>query len=712
LISNESPARGRSSGGWVVAVDVGGTCTDCVVFREGEAVHIGKSFSTPPDFAHGVIDSVRLAAASMGLELAQLLAGTRLFLHGSTVVDNTLFTRDGARTGLITTQGFEDTLLMTRGAYGRWSGLPEESIKHPVATDRPPALVSHALIRGVPERVDSQGSVLEPLDEAAVEEAVAVLLAQGAQAFAVCLLWSFRHPAHEQRVREIVQRLAPDCEVSISCEVAPVPGEYERTSTTVINAYCAGVTRAYLEQLGVLLADAGYRGELLVMQGYGGLLPVAEAARRPVGMIECGPAAGMIGARFLGEVLEDRNIIAADMGGTTFKVGVIRRGGFDYAREPMVDRYHYVASKIELVSIGAGGGSIVSVEPQTRRPRIGPRSAGSRPGPVCYGRGGTEPTLTDVVALIGYMDPDSFLGGRVRLDIEAARRVFAAKVAGPLGMDVDEAAIGIYRIACAQLSDLVRNVTVERGLDPRDFTLHSFGGSCGLYAGAFARELSIGRVVVPYTASVNCAFGMIAADVVHNYALVQPMPAPVTAEAIGHIFAPMAREAREQLAREGFGPEAMKFEWTVDLRYRRQVHQVMTPLRGGLPVTEAAAAALLEDFEALYEQHYGRGSAFRAAGIELVRFRLQASGLMARPRAMPEAEGGADASRALNGERAMYVEGEASLRPAPVYDFERLLPGHRFEGPAVVHTPITTVVVQPGQAARMDGHRNLILEAV
>jgi N-methylhydantoinase A len=694
----------------VVAVDVGGTCTDCVVFREDEPLHIGKGFSTPPDFAHGVIDAVRSAASSMGLGLAELLASTRLFLHGSTVVDNTLFTREGAATGLITTLGFEDTLLMTRGAYGRWSGLPEESIKHPVATDRPAALVSRGLIRGVPERVDSQGRVLEPLDEEAVERAVADLLARGVQAFAVCLLWSFRHPAHEQRVREIVRRVAPGCEVSISCEVAPVPGEYERTSTTVINAYCSGVTRAYLEQLGALLSGAGYGGELLVMQGYGGLLPVDEAAQRPVGMIECGPAAGMIGARFLGEVLEDGNIIAADMGGTTFKVGVIRQGEFDHAREPMVDRYHYVASKIELVSIGAGGGSIVSVEPHTGRPRIGPQSAGARPGPVCYGRGGTAPTLTDVAAIIGYMDPGSFLGGSVRLDVEAARRVFARQVAGPLGMDVDEAAIGIYRIACAQLSDLVRNVTVERGLDPRDFTLHSFGGSCGLYAGAFARELSIGRVVVPYTASVNCAFGMIAADVVHNYALVQPMPAPAAAEAVGRIFEPMAREARERLAREGFGPEAMKFEWAVDLRYRRQVHQVATPLRGGLPVTEGSAAALLEDFETLYEKRYGRGSAFRAAGIEFVRFRLQASGLMPRPRAVQEASGGPDASRALSGERPMYVEGEISLRPAPIYSFDRLLPGHRFEGPAVIHTPITTVVVQPGQAAQMDGFRNLTLE--
>lgn len=709
----QAPAIRRateSSRSYVVAVDIGGTCTDCVVFRAGEPVHIGKSFSTPPDFAHGVMDSICSAAAGMGMDMAGLLHSTRLFLHGSTVVDNVLFTRGGAKTGLITTAGFEDTLVITRGAYGRWSGQPEDVVKHPVATDRPPPLVPRSRIAGVLERVDSKGEVLEALDEASVEAAVAALLEQDVSAIAVCLLWSFRNPAHERRVREIIARMAPGADVSISCEIAPVPGEYERSSTTVINAYAAQVTHAYLDQLGNLLRAGGYHGPLLVMQGYGGLVPVGEAAQRPVGMIECGPAAGMIGARHIGGVLGENNIIAADMGGTTFKVGVIRDGELDYAREPMVDRYHYVASKLEVVSIGAGGGSIVSVEPHTRRPRIGPRSAGSRPGPVCYGRGGKEPTLTDVAAIIGYMDPHTFLGGSVPLDIDAARRVFEQKVARPLDMGVDEAAIGIYRIASAQLSDLVRNVTVERGLDPREFVLHAFGGSCGLFAGAFARELGIRRVVVPFTASVNCAFGMVAADVVHNYAVVQPMSAPAPAEAINRILEPMAAQAIEQLAAEGFAPEGMRLEWAVDLRYRRQVHQVITPLRSGLPLTAEASTALLGDFEQLYEQRYGRGSAFRAAGIELVSFRLKASGLMARPDAPPEALDGEDASAAQTGERAMFVEGEARLRPGRIYDFAKLRPGNRLAGPAVVHSAITTVVVQPGQAALVDGYRNLVLE--
>jgi N-methylhydantoinase A len=696
---------------FVVAVDVGGTCTDCVVFRPGEPVRIGKALSTPPDFANGVIDAVRSAGASMSLSLEALLARTGLFLHGSTVVDNALITREGAKTGLITTAGFEDTLLITRGAYGRWSGQPEEMVKHPTATDRPPALLPRARICGVRERVDSSGAVLEPLDEAGVKAAISSLVAQGVSAIAVCLLWSFRNPAHERRIRELLQEHAPGVQVSISSEIAPVPGEYERTSTTVINAYAAKITRTYLEELDSLLRRHGCEAPLLVMQGYGGLVPVSEAAQRPIGMIECGPAAGMIASRYWGQLLEHDNIIAADMGGTTFKVGVVRNGELDYAREPIVDRYHYVASKLEVISIGAGGGSIVSVEPHTGRPKIGPRSAGSRPGPVCYGRGGKEPTLTDVAAIIGYMDPHTFLGGSIPLDIGAARRVFEEQIARPLKMGVEEAAIGIYRIATAQLSDLVRNVTVERGLDPRDFVLHAFGGSCGMYAGAFAQELEIRRVVVPFTASINCAFGMVAADVVHDYAVVQPTPAPVSAEVIGRILEPMAARAQAQLADEGFAPERTRLDWAIDLRYRRQVHQVTTPLRGGLPLSAAAAQAVLEDFERLYEMRYGRGSAFRAAGIELVSFRLKASGLMTRPEAPPEPLKGEDASAARVGDRKAFVEGAATLRPVAIYDYMRLRPGNLLRGPAVVHSPITTVVVQQDQIARMDGYRNLVMEA-
>jgi N-methylhydantoinase A len=632
-------------------------------------------------------------------------------MHGSTVVDNAIFTREGARTGLITTAGFEDTLLVTRGAYGRWSGQPEEAIKHPVASNRPPSLVPHARIAGVRERVDYKGAVVQPLDEGDVEAAVRRLVDdERVEAIAICLLWAFRNPAHERRIREIAGRLAPQVHVAISADVAPVPGEYERTSATVIDAYVGRVTQEYLAELTRLLADSGCAGQVLVMQGYGGLVPIAEAAARPVGMIECGPAAGVVGAQYLAGILGDSNVIAADMGGTTFKVGVIQDGRYEYAREPMVDRYHYIAPKIDLQSIGAGGGSIVDVDPRTLRPTVGPASAGARPGPICYGLGGEAPTLTDVAAIMGYMDPGTFLGGTLTLDIERARDIFAERIARPLGMGVDEAASGIYRVAVAKIADLIRNVTVERGLDPREFVLQSFGGSGGLFAGAYAQDLSIGRVIVPHTAAVLCAFGMVAADVLHDSSVVRPMPMPVAPAEVEAVLAPMAERARRQLADEGFSPERIAFEWIVEMRYRRQVHQVSTPLHGDLPIDAAMLDRLQADFEELYERRYGPGSSYRAAGIEMVTFRLKAHGLMKRPQLEPLLLGSSDPSRAERGRRPILIAEEGGKRPVMVYDFERLEPGNVVPGPTVIHSPVTTVVIHSGQVARLDGLRNLILE--
>ena len=622
---------------YMVATDVGGTCTDTVVFAAGEPSHLGKTLSTPPDYSLGVIDSIRSAADAMGITLADLFAQTLLFMHGSTVVDNTILTRDGARTGLITTRGFEDTVLVTRGAYGRWGGLTEDRIKHPVKTERAPPLVAPDCIVGVPERVDYKGAILQDLDETVTEVAIRFLLDdKGVEAIAVSFLWSFYNADNEHKVKKLIERLAPDVYCTLSSEIAPLPGEYERSSTTVINAYAGRIANRYLTNLQSLLAQAGYRGPVMVMQGYGGLLPAEEAADRSIGMLECGPAAGVIGSRVLGQLLDQPDVIATDMGGTTFKVAVIQNGEIEYAREPMVDRFHYSQPKIEVVSIGSGGGSIVWLEPGTSIPRVGPRSAGARPGPVCYGLGGTEPTLTDVFMLIGYMDPNIFLGGAMRLDPTGARRVFAERIAKPLGMGIEEAAFGIYRVATAQISDLIHEITVERGLDPRDFVLHAFGGSCGIVAGTFGAELNVKRMVIPHTASVNCAFGLVSADIVHEYTRSTVIPVPSPPQAINDIFALMIERARLQLAAEGFEGLRVRLEWSVDLRYSRQVHEVTTSVRGRTPLDDASLHQLVADFEAQYERKYGKGSAFREAGIEMTNFRLTARGLIDRPRLEPQ----------------------------------------------------------------------------
>jgi N-methylhydantoinase A len=696
---------------YMVATDVGGTCTDTIVFAAGEPAHLGKTLSTPPDFSIGVMDSIRSAAESMGIPLSDLLAQTSLFMHGSTVVDNTILTRDGARTGLITTRGFEDTVLTTRGAYGRWGGLPEDRIKHPVKTERAPPLVDPDCIVGVAERTDYKGAVLQELDETAAEAAIRFLIAdKGVEALAVSFLWSFYNADNERKIRKLVEHLTPSVYCTLSSEIAPIPGEYERSSTTVINAYAGRITSNYLYSLQSLLEKAGYRGPVMVMQGYGGLLPAQEAAERSIGMLECGPAAGVIGSRVLGELLCQSDVIATEMGGTTFKVSVIQNGEIEYAREPMVDRFHYAQPKIEVVSIGSGGGSIVWLEEGTGTPRVGPRSAGARPGPVCYGLGGTEPTLTDVFMLIGYMDPNIFLGGTMRLDPANARRVFEEKIARPLAMGVEEAAFGIYRVATAQISDLIHEITVERGLDPRDFVLHAFGGCCGIVAGMFGAELNVKKMVVPYTASVNCAFGLVSADIVHEYSRTTVLPVPSPPQAINEIYAPMIDRARGQLKQEGFAGEKVKLEWSIDLRYSRQVHEVTTMVRGRTPLDAGGLAQLVSDFEAQYERKYGKGSAFREAGIEMTMFRLTARGLIDRPRLEPRPLAGLDASHAKIGRRPVFVDAKNGMADADIYDFDKLTPGNVVPGPAVIHTPITTIVLQAKQRGTMDGYRNVLID--
>jgi N-methylhydantoinase A len=696
---------------YIVATDVGGTCTDTVIASDDGHIEIGKVLSTPPQFANGVLDSVRTTAAAMGLTLEQLLADTRLFVHGSTVVDNILLTHSGTATALLTTAGFEDTLRVTRGAYGRWAGLPEDQVKHPVATDRPPPLVDIADVVGIRERIDYQGAVVEALDETAAEAAIRELLAdERIGAVAICLLWSFRNPAHETTLRDLLRRIAPDCFVCTSADIAPLPGEYERTSTTVINAYAGTETQRYVEQLQAQLQAAGYAGPLLVMQGHGGLANARDAAVRAVSMIECGPVAGLIGSRHLGELLDDRSIIAVDIGGTTSKVGVIRDGALEYAREPMVNRYHYLGPKIEVASIGAGGGSIITLEADSLAPRVGPKSAGASPGPVCYGRGGEQITLTDVLLLAGYMDPGQFLGGRMRLDLERCRSEFARQIADPLGMSISEAAFGIFRVAASQLTDLIHEITVERGLDPRDYSLHAFGGTCPMLAGVFGAELNVARIVVPYTAAVNCAFGLAASDVVHEMALPVLVPLPADPDVLNREFAPLIERGRAALASEGFEPERIRIECAAALRYGLQVHEIITPLDVTPPLDGAALERLAATFEALYEQRYGAGSAYREAGIEITGLRVTARGLLERPQFVTRDLAGTDSAAAQIGRRKIFVEAVNDFVDSPIYDFTQLLPGNVVAGPAVIHTPVTTIVVQSDQVARIDATLNTIIE--
>jgi N-methylhydantoinase A len=696
---------------YVVGTDVGGTCTDTVVVAPGEPIRLGKVLSTPPDYSEGVLASVQSAAQSIGKTLDELLSETAMFVHGTTVAENLIFTRGGARVGLITTRGFEDTLLVTRGGYGRYAGLTESQLKNSVQSNRPKPLIEFGCIRGVSERVDNKGAVLLDLDIEEAEQAIQSLIeTQKVEALAISLLWSFYNPIHERRLIELCRRLYPGLYVTASCDVAPVLGEYERTSTTVMNAYTGPTVGAYLTKLEVALQHRGYSGSVLVMQGYGGLLPAAQAKSFSVGLIEGGPAAGVIGAKERGSLLGDRNIIAADMGGTTFKASIIRDGQFEYGPEPMVGRYHYSVPKMDITSIGAGGGSIIMLDDSTGLPMVGPRSAEANPGPVCYDRGGTEPTLTDVMLLLGYMEPSMFLSGTMPLNAKAAYEAFKRKIAEPMKVSVDEALQGIYRIAVAKTTDLLRKLTVERGIDPRDFALYGFGGACGMICTAFGQELGVKRVVVPFTASVDSANGLVTADIVHEYSHGKTLSVPADPSMINAIYAPLVERARAQLQADGFSGEGTRLEFSIDFHYVRQIHELTTPVRGEVPLDEMSVARVVQDFEALYQQKFGKGSTYKNAKIEMTKFRLTARGLIQKVIPQQAKPHGRDASAAMIARREIFAPARGGKVAANVYSFDKLEAGNSLQGPAVIHTPITTVVVQPGQIATLDGFFNLIIE--
>jgi N-methylhydantoinase A len=692
---------------YIIGVDVGGTFTDVVVLDAEGSITIGKALSTPRDFSTGVLDSIESAAEAMGIRLEELFGQASMLLLGTTAAENAIITGQLARVGLLMTKGFEDILILARGGYGRWSGLSDEEIRHPVMTNKPPPIVSRNDIEGVCERTNSEGKIMVPLDEADATNALKALMDRGVDSLGVCFLWSFVNSENEQKMAELIRKLYPQVSVTLSHDLAPRIGEYERTSTVALNAALSPTLSSSLQSLETRVAENGFKKSLLVMQGYGGLLSVPQATARAVGMIESGPAGGIIGSQFIGNLAGMKNVIGCDMGGTSFKVGVITEGAFEYAWESTIHRYHSLIPKIDVVSIGAGGGSIVWIEPRTNLPRIGPQSAGSSPGPVCYDLGGLEPTLTDVNLILGYVDPDYFLGGRMKLNREKALEQFEKKVAQPLGMDVEAAASSVYTLANSQMSDLVRRVTVERGLDPKDYVLFAYGGAGAIHASAFAPQMGVQSVVIPSTASVNGAFGIVSSDVTHEYSLTKHFGVPANEREVNEVFSELEQRALAELKGEGFSEENIQFHRSIGMQFGLQVHEVITPV----PVNGTLTREDLEDtylrFERLYEQKHGKGSAYKEAGMEITGFQLRAAGRLTKPSLSAHEPEGSSAEKALIDRREVSFDGQR--QSTAVYDFDALRIGNQISGPAIILTPVTTMVIQPGQRAEVAPYKNVII---
>jgi N-methylhydantoinase A len=616
---------------YLVGIDIGGTFTDCAIVDRAGKLLTTKVPSTPADFSRGMLDALGAGAQALGLKLERFCRDIAFLSHGTTVGTNTIIQKRGAKVGLITTKGHEDAIHIMRGSRG-YGGRDIRKVVHFPETSKPQPIVPKRLIRGVSERVDCFGEIVVPLNEEETERAIRELLAEGVEAIAICFLWSFRNPQHEIAVKKRVQRTAPSLFVTCSYDIAPKWGEYERVTATALNAYLGPVMSGYLHKLNTSLKKLGYDHGLQITQCGGGTVPVERAGEAPLLTLDSGPVSGVTASMFLGAAMGEKNVITTDMGGTSFDVSIIYGGKPAFSFVANTDQYDYFLPKVDLQAIGAGGGSLVRVRPETRTMTVGPDSAGAFPGPVCYGRGGQVPTVTDAQLVLGYLDPDNFAGGRMKLDKKAAFEAIK-ELGSQIQMQPVECAAGICRIVELQMADVIRKVTVEKGYDPRDFVLFAFGGAGPAHAGVFARELGVRKVVVPQrkAASTWCAFGAAAADVLHIFEHSEILPTPVPAKRINDALERLERQAKALMANESIAEKRQRFEFSLDVRHRGQINEVEVPL----PSTRLASqyeTDLRKRFVERYEKLYGRGSALAGAQLEIVVARLRARALTPRPK--------------------------------------------------------------------------------
>jgi N-methylhydantoinase A len=693
-----------------VGTDIGGTFTDLVVLEEGDRPQLFKSPTTPHNRAEGVFHALAEAAAAYDMPIEAFHRSIAYFAHGTTAATNALIERKGAPTALLTTQGFADTMLIQRGTTS-WIGRGAET-GHYSARSNPDPLVPRALVIEIPERVAADGEVLVELDRERVRGALVNLREQGVQAVAVCFLWSFVNPVHEKAVAEIATQVWPEAYLTLSHEISPVIGEYERSASTVINSYLGPVIRNYVRNLEAQLQEGGFAGDFSVIDSGGGVMRGADAARRSIAMLTSGPAGGVLACAEQALRLGMPNVITSDMGGTSFDVGLIVDGAPLLERTSEVANYHVAAPRIKVTAIGAGGGSIAHID-EAGALVVGPESAGAVPGPACYGRGGTRPTVTDADLVLGIIDPDYFLGGRMGLDRALAEEAIDKHVAGPLGMSVEDAAAGIRQVADNQMADLLRKVTVQQGHDPRDFAVFAYGGAGPTHAYAYTQAAGISTLVVPPTAMVHSAFGAVTSDRYRAVTVSEVHRTPPGAEdPAAHIDAARIAATFDELVARCHAdldddPRA-RFTRTVYVKFRKQTHELPLTLPDG-PITSATIKGLVTSFLTGYERLYGAGTARKAAGLEIHTLRVEGRVRVTDLRTAVVQPGGDVGGSARIGDRDVHFP-EVGRTATDIYRGEDVPPGTELAGPVIFEFSGTTVVVGPGQHVRVDPGRNLVVD--
>jgi N-methylhydantoinase A len=684
-----------------VGIDVGGTFTDFALTDDANGVlRMGKVLTTPEDPSLGVLQGLDAMAADAGVAVADIAEA----VHATTIATNTVIQRNGPATALLTTEGFRDVLLI--GRQKRWE-LYDNFI------DKPLHVIRRRHIWEVPERMTFDGKVLLTLDEEAVRAAARAMVAAGIKAVSVCFLHSYANDAHERRAGEILAEEAPSLSIALSSQVSPVYREYERASTTALNAYLMPAVSSYVRLLQEGLADRGYRRPLFIMQSNGGVATPDVVQQFPIRIIESGPAAGVLTAMRYAEAAGTDNLLSFDMGGTTAKVCLIESGVPSLTGQFEVDMVKLKKNSglpinipaIDLVEIGSGGGSIARVEMGAIA--VGPESASSVPGPICYGRGGTKPTVTDADLVLGYLNPDYFLGGEMKLDLDGAAKGIERVIGAPLGIDVVQAAWGIHEIVTAQMAQAARVVTVGRGKDPRHFAFIPFGGAGPVHGARLARMLGCPRIVFATGAGVKSAIGLLVAEASFDLARTSIMG--VDAEAISGIakvFGDLEVQGREQLAACGISGEA-GIRRSADMRFVGQGYEINVPL-DGRELTDTKK--LRQAFFDAYGEAYGDRAVNPDDRVEIVHFRLTATAPTRKARKDAPAARSAGLDRAVKGERPVYFPETDGYAKTPVYDRYLLGPGDRIHGPAIIEERESTAVILPQSVATVDDEGNIVVD--
>ena len=685
-----------------VGVDIGGTFTDFAVLdSETGAFEIGKVLSTPDDPVEAVVEGLRARMAQSRRTMGEI----EEVVHATTIATNTVIQRKGPPTALITTEGFRDVILIGRQKrYELYDNM----------AGRPAPLIARDRVFEVSERMLWTGGVETALDEAGARAVARALVAEGIVAVAICFLHSYANPAHEKRVAEILREEAPDMMISISSEVSPLYREFERTSTTVMNAYVMPGVAGYIERLDRQLRDFGTKAPMLIMQSNGGVATVETVKRFPIHIIESGPAAGVLTAARFAPAAGTDNLISFDMGGTTAKLCIVENGKPLLTSQFEVDMTHLKPGSglpvsipaVDLIEIGSGGGSIARVE--LGAIVVGPHSAGSVPGPACYGRGGRLPTVTDADLVLGYLDPDYFLGGEMKLDLAAAREAIDEHVARPLGLDVMQAAWGIHEIVTAQMAQAARAVTISCGKDPRVFALVPFGGAGPVHGTRLALMLGCPKVVFPRAAGVESAVGLLMAETSLDLARTQVIPLEAGAiDEINALFAELEETARRQLDEAGVPRDRQRFQPSCDMRFVGQGFEIAVDLPNH-PYAQSDLETLRKAFHDAYATAYGNRTFDRDWQVLAVHWRLRATatGKTLTMDVLPPLPG--DVGRALRGTRRVWFPETGGFTACAVYDRYRFSAGDVVAGPAIVEERESTIILPPGSETTVDSHGNLV----